>query len=59
MWDSNSVATKKGNNEGTIELAHKISPFLAADKLVLENITRQNRNSIKIDGKINCFNFKI
>ena len=37
MWLSNSVATKKGNNVGTIELTHNNRPFLAAYKFVLEN----------------------
>ena len=37
--------TKNGNKEGTTAVAHKISPFLVAVKLVLENKTNQNKAS--------------
>ena len=59
VCDNSSVATKNGNNDGTIEFAHKISPFFAADRFVLEKITRQLVNSIRIDGNIICFNLKM
>ena len=50
MWESNSVATKKGNKDGTIEFDHNISPFFAADRFVLENITRHIVKDINING---------
>ena len=59
VWLSNSVATKKGNKVGTIELAHSSNPFFAAYRLVLENITRHIVNMINRNGKISCFNFNI
>ena len=59
VWESNSVATKNGNKDGTIEFAHKTSPFFAADKLVLENITRQAVNTVNITGNKSCFNLNI
>ena len=59
VWLSNSVATKKGNKVGTIEFAHKNKPFLAAYRLVLENITKHIVNKIKRKGKISCFNLNI
>ena len=59
VCESNSVATKKGNKDGTIEFAHKTSPLLAADKLLLENITRHPVNIISIDGNISCLIFII
>lgn len=45
-----SVATKKGNKEGTTELAHKERPDFIAGKLLLEKIKRQKVNSKKIIG---------
>ena len=39
--------TKNGNKEGTTAVAHKISPFLAAVKLVLENQTNPKQNKQK------------
>ena len=43
-----SVATKKGNKEGTTEVAHSEIPFLTADKLELENIRIHNVNTKNI-----------
>ena len=40
MCINNSVATKNGNNEGTTEVAHKLSPDFTAGKFELENIRR-------------------
>lgn len=45
-----SVATKKGNKEGTTELDHKERPDFIAGKLLLEKIKRQKVNSKKIIG---------
>ena len=59
VWLSNSVATKNGNNVGTIEFAHNNKPFFVAYRLVLENITRHMVNKIRIKGNISCFNFNI
>ena len=39
--------TKNGNKEGTTAVAHKISPSLAAVKLVLENKTNPKQNKQK------------
>ena len=41
-----SVATKKGNKLGTTDVIHRASPYLAASKLVSENII-----SVKINTK--------
>lgn len=40
-----SVATKKGNKEGTTEVAQRLIPDLTADKLELENIKIESVNS--------------
>lgn len=45
------VATKKGNNEGTTVVAHKVSPFLTAIKLVLVNISSKKEKDKKIKVK--------
>ena len=42
------MATKKGKRDGTTAVAHKINPFLAANKLLLENITKQIANKPNI-----------
>ena len=41
VLDSSSVAIKKGNREGTTELAHSFKPDLAACRLEEENTTKQ------------------
>ena len=38
---SNSVATKKGKRDGTIEVTHKVNPDFAAIKFDEENTIRQ------------------
>ena len=49
VLESNSVATKKGNKDGTTEVPHKINPDFAATRLEEENITKHIVNSnIKI-----------
>ena len=47
MWLNSSVATKKGKRAGTTEVAHKISPFLAEAKLVLEKRIKPIQNKQK------------
>jgi len=37
VFESNSVVTKKGKRDGTIEVAHKVNPVFAATKLYEEN----------------------
>ena len=49
VYDNISVATKKGNNDGTTAVAHKISPFLAATRFVLEKSTK---HIVKMQSKI-------
>jgi len=44
---NNSTATKNGKREGITLVAHKVSPILAAFKLVLENTTKKNRKTRK------------
>lgn len=55
---NNSVATKNGNNEGTTEVAHKLSPDFTAGKLALENTRRPRVKHKKIIGKKFLRNFK-
>lgn len=55
VWSINSVATKNGNRVGTTNFAHKVRPFLAAVKLLLEKIIREIVNNNKIIVKIFCF----
>ena len=43
-----SVATKKGNKEGTTEVAQRLIPDLTADKLEFENIKIEIVNSKKM-----------
>ena len=47
-----SVATKKGNNDGTTLFAHNKSPDLEASRLDFENITKQTASITKINGKL-------
>lgn len=49
---NNSVAIKKGNNDGTTDVAHNVNPVFAADKFVDENKTRHNANIKNISGKV-------
>lgn len=56
VCESRLVITKKGNRDGTTQVAHKANPFEAADRLVLENITRNIAIKTKIKG--NIFRFK-
>ena len=49
------MATKKGNREGTTELAHKLRPDFVAIKLLFENISRQIVNNKNKIGKIFFF----
>ena len=37
------VITKKGNKEGTTQVAHRVRPFLVAVRLDLEKITNDNK----------------
>lgn len=53
------VATKNGNSEGITFTAHKCKLFLTAKILELENISKDNVNSIKIIGKIAFLNLKV
>ena len=59
VWERSSVATKKENKDGTIEFAHKVKPFLAADKLLVENRIRQIVNKVNIKGNNNFLILKI
>lgn len=45
VFESNSVATKKGKRDGTIEVAHKVNPAFAAIKLYEE---KNNKHIVKI-----------
>ena len=48
---------KKGKSEGTTELAHKVSPFLAAVMLAVENRINPKVNSTnKIDKDLKDVN---
>ena len=57
VWESNSVATKNGNNDGTTAVAHKVNPIFAEAKLddekTTKNIVKSKNN---IDNKL-FFNF--
>lgn len=50
---------KKKIKDGTIEFAHKVKPFLAADKLLVENRIRQIVNKVNIKGNNNFLILKI
>jgi len=54
-----SVATKKGNKEGTTEFAHKESPFFIAGKLLEENRSKLPAKAKKIKVRIYRFSFII
>jgi hypothetical protein len=54
VLDSNSVATKNGNKEGTTEVLHKINPDFAAAILEKEKIIKHNEKRKRIIG-INIF----
>ena len=51
VFISNSVATKKGNKEGTTELAQSNNPFLTAGRFVFENNNKQKQNIKKHSAK--------
>ena len=53
VCERSSVAIKNGNKDGKTEEYHSAIPFLAALKLLLENI---NKNIVKRDNS--RFNFK-
>jgi len=55
VWLNKSVAIKKGKSDGTTELAHKLSPFFAAEILEVENKIRPKVNSTNIIDKIFFF----
>ena len=48
---SNSVATKKGNKEGTTEVAHNCKPDFIAGRLLPEKINKQAVKAKKINAK--------
>ena len=48
---SNSVATKKGNKEGTTQLAQSCNPDFIAGRLLLEKINKQAVKHKKINAK--------
>lgn len=50
VYPKSSVAIKNGRRAGTTELAHKINPSFAADKLSLEKITKDIVNNTKRVG---------
>ena len=56
---NNSVATKKGNRDGTTEVAQSDIPDFTAFKLELENIKIQIVNSKNMSDNIFLFNFKM
>lgn len=54
---NNSVATKKGNKEGTTEVAHNVKPVFTAAKLFFENSKILNAKHRKTIAKKFLFNF--
>jgi hypothetical protein len=54
---NNSVATKKGNSEGTTEFAQSVSPDFIAGKFDLENNKRHIVKIINIKGNKFLFIF--
>lgn len=54
VWESSSVAIKKGKRAGTTEFAHSSNPLFVADKFSLENIIRHIVKSINKVGNM-CF----
>ena len=57
MCNNSSVATKKGNKDGTTDVAHSVKPFLTAIRLFFENSKRLNAKIKKIIAKKFLFNF--
>lgn len=53
---NNSVATKKGNKEGTTEFAHKANPDFMAGRLLLEKNSKQKVKPKKRRGRMFRFN---
>lgn len=47
VFINSSVATKKGNKEGTTEFAQRDNPFLTAGKFVFENNNKHKQNNRK------------
>ena len=59
-WKLDSESLHKVKcKDGTIEFAHKVKPFLAADKLLVENRIRQIVNKVNIKGNNNFLILKI
>ena len=54
---NNSVATKKGNREGTTEFAQRSNPDFTAGRLLFEKIKRQKVKPKNNIGKKFLFNF--
>ena len=54
VFESSSVAIKKGNREGTTDVAHKVNPCFAEGRLYDENIISPIVNNRNIIGK-KCF----
>ena len=54
---SNSVATKKGNREGTTELAHRAKLDLIAGRLLFEKMSKQKVNPKNNKGNKFLFSF--
>ena len=52
VYPRSSVAIKKGKSEGKTEFAHKESPSLVAERLVLENKSRLIVKSKNKAGRI-------
>lgn len=57
VYPKSSVAIKNGKRDGTTEFAHKLSPFLAADKLVFEKTIKNKVNKQIIVGIIRLLAF--
>ena len=57
VCNNSSVATKKGNKDGTTDVAHSVKPFLTAIRLFFENSKRLNAKIRKIIAKKFLFNF--
>lgn len=55
VYPKSSVAIKNGKREGTTELAHRESPDLAEDKLVLENTSSNIVNKHIQKGRKSLF----
>lgn len=57
MCINNSVATKKGNKEGTTEFAQSCKPDFTAGRLLLEKINKQKVKPINNKGNRFLFSF--